>query len=931
MARLTNFAHEASPTGTTTDYLAQFRCDEAAGSASLVDALGVRGFTLAINSPGAEPAAMQNDATLGARTFDGTQAFIRTTTDGNEGGNFQASNGGWGIACWVKPSSLAASGTVIELGEWSSPETAATNVQMRLSVQTDGSFRLDWEEGTGANRNNGSGPGLLAVGVWSHVGVRMQPDLDNIGKVQIDLFHNGVNVTRVRNRPWPTDGSSARWIVGASRELGTAVNTYGNFYSGAVDDIIVTKFAPDVAWFRKLYADGARDFQVRDYVPSFPYGLTKTWATHARVLVQAPVVDPVAVFPTYRFPYLPKTDIDWVDLCDVNGIDFVDSASWSDSVDDFVSVGRVRLFRNFSFYNTSPFSGTINNDDNPLIDKTIAQHLLQSMRRVRVETATVPYGVTHADVGVNWEVVFDGFIRAVDVDEDFVNVTISDLGVALLDTFIEPNRDGTDRTYGTVGGTAIEGELLGIVVDNDPARYDLLSASTVALGSPIVLTVLSVTTATADVNGRGKPHHFNAGDTLVVSGTTNYNTAAGSVDTVASVTTTTITLSRVSTAAWATESNVGQILGASTYSYAGGRPSIWTPVSSAWTVFQWNEPASKGVLQALDDIMTQIGWRVRYKWDELRTQFRLANFNPGSGSSVFRGDDFISLFGTTSVSRLSTKVDDVRNAWVVEFPENANKDPRANRRVFLKSSVDKASIRAYGRRFARIRVGSDSLINAGTEAQALATQALGDMKDPIAEVEVECLYDRRVQVQDAVEVDVEEYVAPNQMPQFFGRDVNGTCVSVQHTMSRSQQRSRLTLRRVDTIAYTSKARVARVDRYDDIISQSGAVPGRGQSPPPSALAPTVQNLGAINAIRTARVSWSVPGGDLNRNYLETEVHQSTAAAGYTPTSATLVAVVRGTNALITGMTAGLTYRVKVVHCDRMGNRSVESPETAYVS
>jgi len=929
MARLTNFAHEASPTGTTTDYLMQLRCDEAAGTTQLTDALGVRTFTGFVGPPGVEPAAMQNNATTGARTFNGsTQVFVRLTTDGDQT-NFQAANGGFAVACWLKPSSLAASGTVIELGEWSSPETAVTNVQMRLSVQTDGSFRLDWEEGTGTSRNNGSGSGRLVANVWSHVGVRMTPDLDNVEQMQIDFFHNGVNVTRARNRPWPTSGSSARWIVGASRELGTAVGTYGNFYNGAVDDIIVTKFPPDSAWFRKLYADGVRDFQVRDYVPSFPFGLTKTWSTHARVLVQAPVVDPAATSPTYTYPYLPKTDIDWIDLCDVNGIDFVESVSWSDSVDDFVSVGRARLFRNFSFYNTSPFSDATY-DGNPFIDGSTVGHLLRSMRRVRVEAATVPYGMTHADVDVNWEVVFDGFIRAVDVDDDFVNVTISDLGVTLLDTFIEPNKDGTDRTYGTVGGTAIEGQLSQIIIDNDPARYDLLSASTAAFGSPIVLTLLSITTATADVNGRGKPHHFNAGDQLVVSGTTNFNTPAGTVDTVTSTTSTTITLTRVSTAAWATENNVGQVLGASTYSYEGGRPALWTPVSSAWTVFRWNEPASKGVLQALDDIMTQIGWRVRYKWDELRTQFRLANFNPGSGSSVFRGDDFISLFGTMSVSRLSTKVDDVRNAWVVEFPENTNKDPRANRRVFLKSAVDKTSIRSYGRRFARIRVGSDSLINTGTEAQALATQALADMKDPIAEVEVECLYDRRVQVQDAVEIDVEEYVSPNQMTQFFGTDVNGTCVGVQHTISKSQHRSRITLRRVDTVVYTSKARVARVERYDDIISQTGAVPGRGLSPPPSALAPTVQNLGLLNAVRAARVSWSVPGGDLNRNYLETEVHQSTTN-NFTPSSSTLAVVVRGTNALVTGMTAGTTYRVKVVHCDRMGNRSADSPQTSYVS
>ena len=932
MARLTNFQHEASPTGTTADYLMQLRFDETLPTSGATDDLGVRSMTVLTGTPGTFPAAMQNDFTFGARTFDGsTRSLSRSTVDGDQG-IFQASNGGWGIACWVRPTSLAANGTVIELGEWSSPETEATNVQMNLQVITDGSFRLNWEEGVGTSRNNGSGPGRLAVGVWSHVGVRMQPDPNNIGQMQIDFFHNGVNVTRAANRPWPTGGASSRWIVGASREAGTAVGTFGDFYAGQVDDLIVTKFPPDVAWFRKLYADGVRDYQVRDYVPALATSLTRSWSVNARVLVQAPIVDPVATTPAYDYENLPKTDLEWVNLCDVNDIDFVDSISWSDSVDDFVSVGRVRLLRNFSFYNTSPFSGVFGAGtyrDNPFISTIGSGHLLRSMRRVRIETATMPIGVEPADVGPQWEVVFDGFIRAVDVDDDFVNVTISDLGCALLDVFIEPNKDGTDRTYGSTVATAIAGELQKIVDDNDPARYDILTIDDNGAAFAIVITLLSLTTPSTDVNGRGKPHHFNAGDTLVISGTANFNTPAGTVDTVASVTSTTITLSRVTAGAFAAEV-VGQVRSSEAYSYEGGKPTLWTPVSSAWTVYQWNEPASKGVLQSLDDIMTQIGWRTRYRWDELRTQFRLTSFNPGAGSSVFRGDDFISLFGTLSVARLSTKVDDVRNAWVVEYPDNGNKDPRGNRKIYLVSSIDKTSIRTYGRRFARIRVASDSLINRSTEAQAMATQALADMKDPIAEVEVECLYDRRVQVQDAVEIDVEEYVAPNQMPQFFGRDVNGTCVAASHSITKSQHRSRLTLRRVDDVAYTSKARVARVERYDDLVSQTGAVPGRGLSPPASALAPTVQYLGLLNATRSARVSWSVPGGDLNRNYLETEVHQSTVT-GFTPSSSTLVAVVRGTNALITGMAATTTYYVKVVHCDRMGNSSAASPQTTYTT
>ena len=930
MARTDQAPHVASAAGTTTDYLMQLRCNEASGSTQLTDALGVRTFTGFIGPPGVEPAAMQNDTTLGARTFNGsTQVFLRSTIDGDQA-NFQASNGGWAIACWLKPASLAASGTVIELGEWSSPETEATNIQMNLQVITDGSFRLNWEHGVGTSQNNGSGSGSLAVGVWSHVGVRMQPDPDNIGAMQIDFFHNGVNVARAKNRPWPTGGTSSRWIVGASRELGTAVGTYGSFYNGAVDDIIITKFPPDVAWFRKLYADGVRDFQIkRDGSSNGEDSNRRQWATYARVLVEAPVVDPAAASPTYAFDFLQKTDIDWVDLSALDDNDFVESVSWGDSVDDFVSTAKVRLFRNFYLYNASPFSVTSTFKDNPFIDSTTGEHLLRSMRQIRIEVAVVPWGMSRVDAAPYWEVMFDGFIRAVDVSDDFVDVTVGDLGVSLLDVFIEPNKDGTDRVYGSTGGSAISGQLQQIIDDNDPSRYDILTASTAALGSPIVITLLSTTTTATDVNGRGKPHHFNAGDSLVVSGTTNYNTPAGTVDTIASVTSTSITLNRVSTAAWAIENNVGQIRGSESRSYVGGKPTLWTPVSSGWTVYQWNEPASKGVLQSLDEVATQIGWRVRYRWDDLRQQFRLAMFNPASASSIFRGDLGFFPLGVISIQRLSTKVDDTRNVWVVEYPDNANKDPRLNRKVYVVSAVDKTSIRTYGRRFARVRVASDSLINRSTEAQSMADTALRDLSVPIAESEVEMIFDRRAEPQDKIIISRESLVSGDQIVSFFGRDVSGACTAVSHSISRSSCRTRLTLRKVaDDASYVGP--VARVERYDDIASQTGAVPGRGQSPPPSALAPTVQNLGLLNAVRAARVSWSVPGGDLNRNYLETEVHQSTTN-GFTPSSSTLAVVVRGTNALVTGMVAGTTYYVKVVHCDRMGNRSADSPQTAYIS
>lgn len=920
MARLRNGPHEPSPTGTTSDYLFQLRCDETSGG--LTDALGVRSMTTVTGTVGSEQSAMQDNPTSGARTLFGIGSFSRATFDADSS-IFQESAGGWGFACWCIPRSFSSEQSIIEFGERSSPETQATNVQMRVSITTTGDVRLSWEHDVGTNRNNSTTNGVLGGNAWVHIGVRMMPDPDNLGTCQVDFFVNGQNVDRYRNRPWPNGGTSSRWVVGASRELGSAVGTFGAFLDGGIDDMILAKFPPDVAWFRKLYSDGIRDFAVREEDPNVWADAPRAWTTHARVLVRVPATDTLSSPPGFTFSFINKVDLEWIDLSNVNGIDFVETVSWSDSVDDFISTGQARLFRNFYFYNTSPFSSNVSGTDNPFVDPlSSVGHLLSAMRQVRIETATVPYGMSKSDVGPHWEVQFDGFMRSFNVSDDSVEITIADKGSAIMDVFIEPNRDGKDRTYGTGAGTAVEAELQQIIDDNDPSVYEALLVS--SSGSNITVRLHS-TTAASDINGKGKPNTLAAGDQVILAGTGIYDTPAGSVDTILSRTATLVTLTR--TSATVSSVSAGTLTTTASFSYLGGKPKVWTPVSSLWNVYQWNEPASKGVLKSIDDVMSQIGWRARFRWDELRQEFRLTVFNPAASSSVFRGDAGIVGFGIVGISRLSSSVEDVRNVWVIEYPSSSFSDPRLNRLVLIVSAVSPSSARSYGRRYARVRVGSDSLVNRSTEAQALANTALSDLATPVSEVDVDMLFDRRLQVQDSLQIDAEELIAPFQIPSFFGDDVKGSVVKVSHSISRESQRTTASVRKMNIVSkYVGP--VGRVDRYDDIISQAGSVAGRGLSPVlSSGIGPSIDKLGILNAVRTIRVAWPHPSGDLTKAYLETEVHQSTVS-GFTPSSSTLVGVVRGTSTMVTGMAAG-TFFVRVVHCDRMGNRSDPSPETSY--
>ena len=912
---------------TTSDYLFHLTCNEALSTDNLADDFsGARTMTQT-GAPGLSGSAARNNPTTGARTFNGTTQYAgRAASDSDH----TVLQGEYGFAFWCYREN--ATSVVLEYGEWSSPETQATNIQMSARV-FNGSLSLQWERGAGASFDSGA---LVSIplNVWCHVGVAVRVDAGEPGFRQFEGFLNGERVSRTWGGFLPPDGgTSSRWIVGASRDRGTAVGTPGQFFQGGLDDIIVTRWAPDEAWFRAQYARGARDWSKR---------VTSHTSTHVRVLV-----DTMTSSSTSRtgadFAHLGKVDLDWVDLTSIavggssERIDFLAGpVEWGESIDDLVATARFSLNRAWRFYNASPFvKDDAFDEHNPLANG--ATHLLRPMRRVRIETAIGPANMRRDNVpSWAWEVQFDGFIRAIDVTQDEVTVTCADLGVALLDSFMEPTPTGTDRKYGSSSGTAVEGQLDALIVDNAPNRYQILSIDDNGAGNAIVITTLQNGDGT--INGRGRPAVWPTGTRFLITGTTNYNTAAGTTDSVASITSTTTTTVRTTAGAFAPETPAsGFISGSRFVGYKGderrGTPQLWVPVSPSWNVYEWNEPPSKSVLQALDDVASQIGWRVRYRWHEARQEFRLALYNPAAfpATALLSAGSNYTVEPVLEVRRMSQNVDDVRNVVAVEYYREAAKDPRGNRTINLTVSTDPPSIELYGRRAARINVGSDSLITRSNEASNLATRARYDLCQPVAETEVETLFDDTPMIGDLVLM-VSEQASDAQAPMFFSGDtVEGSLVSLRNRVGSGVARTAIGIRNLSGFLDLP---VQRGERYSEIVAQVGSLPGRGLAAPATPAAPTCSALGAINAVRHARVRWTVPAGDLNAAWLETEVHFDSSSSTFTPTSSTLTTfggVVRGTTAIFGGFTAGVTYYCRIVSVDRMGNRSDPSSAGSFVA
>jgi hypothetical protein len=906
---------------TTTEYLLHLRCNEATAASTMVDEMGFRTMSVT-GSPGVVPSAAQDDPTLGARSFNGsTQNGFRSGLDADQA-VFQLAAGGWGVSAWVKLGSLTPEQSVIEFGE--TLETEVRNVQMRLGIMpTTGAFYVSWEHGAGVSNVIDSPVGVLVVGEWAHIGASMEPDPDNLIASVVRLYVNGECVKVSIDQSWPTGGSSSRWIVGNSRETATY------YFNGSMDDVIVTKFPPDVAWFRAQAARGLRDWSQRTGTTLVAAGETFFWSTHVRVLVKV---------GTTSFTHLAKVDLEWVDLSAISAagnepLDFMmGPVSWGDSVDDLIGTGEFSVHRSLRFFNMSPFvEAAAYSIHNPLSDGA-GKPLLKAMRRVRFETVLAPAQMRREGIpSWAWEVQFDGFLRSVDVGDDVVRVGCADIGIALLDVFIEPNKLGGDRQYGSSASTAIEGELSQIISDNDPAMYDVLSIDDNGVGAAIIITTFANSTASEEnLNGRGRPPTCAVGDDLIITGTVNFNTVAGGTDVVTAVSATTITIARVGGALAAETVGLVQTPGRNSYK-AIGRPAIVVPAVSSWTVFEWNEPASKSVLQSLDDIASQIGWRCRFRWHEVRQQFVLTFYDPtlfatslGASFATYKPNPVL------SVGRLSSKVDDMRNTWVGEHANNATKDPQGDRGIYVVAAVNRTSVADYGRRYCRVAVAADSLINRSTEAQNFVDTGLSDMGLPIADMEIETLFDSRVQLADIIML-TSEAVYSQQAPRFFDSAFEGSCVSLRHMVGPGKRRTTIGMRQVTS--GTVSALVSRVSRYDEVLAQVGSLPGRGASPPTTPAAPTVINLAAINGNRYIRVSWDIAAGDLNGAYQETEVHISTSS-GFTPSAITLTtygAVVRGTTVVVHGFGVGGTYHVRLVHVDRMGNRSTVSPQTSFVS
>lgn len=346
-----------------------------------------------------------------------------------------------------------------------------------------------------------------------------------------------------------------------------------------------------------------------------------------------------------------------------------------------------------------------------------------------------------------------------------------------------------------------------------------------------------------------------------------------------------------------------------TVGYVGRKPSLYTPTSPAWALNLTSTTSTDSVAGQLQRWADQIGWLVKYRWDDYRKQFRLTFFEPERTKVWSASDPTIEAWQVLEVTKAEIRRDEIRNVCEVEYGDSSTPDDDEGKYTRqIKIASDATSITKYGRKYVRLGIGSTQEINVGTDAQKLADAVVADLKEPKAHLELRTQLLTHIEVGDVVSVKADG--------RYFDADQTFAVVSLRHNLEDNKRTSTFSLR--------AAAPVGRRFRWFDMMQTSGRVPGVPLGP---ILAPS--GFAIDEVLEGVRIKWDPPINNGNRRYLETAIHRS-STSGFTPSSSTLLATVRGKSSAVFPHDPGVTQYYKIVHRDDTGQRSAVSSQLSKV-
>jgi len=351
-------------------------------------------------------------------------------------------------------------------------DVSANNYLLRVQV-INGAVRVYWEYGTGSDVTVTT-PVAVTTGLHT-IGVRRRdvrsvtlPDL-----IFTDVFVDGELIhsdSRAATQA-PTGGGSGSWGLGA--DVDETAGALATIY-----DCQVLGYAMSDDWFRSGARRVLRTFSEEKLLSTTSPG---NYSVYHRVLLEDP-----EVFGDHGL----GLDQNMVDLDALGGSwtghgrSFLEDVQWSDDVDAAGASAAFTLTREIFNWSTAPGM----TDASPVASSS-GINLLQVARRVKIETAVVPFDWRYEDLEpYDWSTKFDGFISAIDWTADPIQVQCRDRIAPLQWTICEPlaSKAYYEAQYGD-DATPVELEtvLQQIIDDHADVGFETLRGGKPTLYCPI--------------------------------------------------------------------------------------------------------------------------------------------------------------------------------------------------------------------------------------------------------------------------------------------------------------------------------------------------------------------------------------------------------------------------------------------------------------
>jgi hypothetical protein len=330
---------------------------------------------------------------------------------------------------------------------------------------------------------------------------------------------------------------------------------------------------------------------------------------------------------------------------------------------------------------------------------------------------------------------------------------------------------------------------------------------------------------------------------------------------------------------------------------------LYFPASPGWKLRAFTQKKAS-VLDALRDLAQQIGWEVRYIWREAAGAFALTFREPQrtnpSLAWTFGANDY------RNVTKLAINRTDVRNKIEVVYSDAADLDFTGQPKRKSVVVQDAASQAQYRLRFMQIAEGASSNIDREIEALKMANAALSDLKDPLAEQEVEL-----------------DFFLPVMLGDLYRFTANGVHYSAHQNLAVIAYRHTFTAEGDALTTITTRGQPSfGVSMWLEMDVRPGQSEPRHTAPPLDPLSVVVTPI--VNGV-AVKLTPAASGPEAT----SFELHVSTTS-GFTPSSSTLRGSFDTTSFDVADLIPGTTYYVRVVPRDSYGNRGNASSQQAVI-